>query len=204
MSNTEFELNAEPRSDLGKGASRRLRCVGKVPGIIYGGNGEPTPIYLDHNEILRRLEHEAFYSHILNVKLAGRTEKAVLKAMQRHPARPMVIHVDLLRVDTTHKIHMKVPLHFINEESAPGVKIGGGQISHYITSVEVECLASNLPEYLTVDLAGLQLGESIHLSQLAMPEGVVLTLMAHGGKDDQPVVSIEGPQSGGEEATAAG
>ncbi|CAK0747970.1 50S ribosomal protein L25 [Gammaproteobacteria bacterium] len=204
MSTLEFELNAEPRNQLGKGENRRLRRAGKVPAIVYGGGAEPTPIILNHHEVLRRLEHEAFYSHILNIRLGGKTERAILKDIHRHPAKPIVMHMDLQRVDPTHKIHIRVPLHFINEAIAPGIKVGGGRVSHLLTSIEVECLADNLPEYLEVDLSKLEMGQTIHLSDLKLPEGVAIRGLVHAGKDDQPVVTIETPRTGEPESTVAG
>jgi len=203
MSTLEFELNAEPRSQLGKGENRRLRRAGKVPAIVYGGAGVPMPITLNHHEVLRRLEHEAFYSHVLNIRIGDQTERAILKAIHRHPARPIVMHMDLQRIDPTHKIHMRVPLHFINETVSPGVKIGGGRISHLLTSIEVECLADNLPEYIEVDLSTLEIAQTIHLSGLKLPEGVAIRGLVHGGKDDQPVVTIETPRTGDEAGTVA-
>ncbi len=190
MSTLEFELTAEPRNQLGKGENRRLRRAGKVPAIIYGGSTGPTPITLNHHEVLRRLEHEAFYSHVLNVQIGGKTERAILKDIHRHPAKPVVMHMDLQRVDQSHKIHIRVPLHFINEAIAPGVKTGGGRVSHLLSSIDVECLADNLPEYLEVDLSTLEMGQTIHVSNLKMPEGV----SARAVKDDLPVVTIEMPR----------
>jgi large subunit ribosomal protein L25 len=191
MSTIDFELNAEPRHQLGKGENRRLRRVGKVPAIVYGGGAAPTPITLSHSEILRRLAHEAFYSHVLSIRLGDRTERAILKDIHRHPAKPIVMHMDLQRVDPTHKIHIRVPLHFTNEAIAPGVKVGGGQISHLLASIDVECLADNLPEYVEVDLSTLEVGQTIHLSDLKLPEGVSVSQRG-AGRDDQPVVTITG------------
>ena len=199
MSTFDFQLNAEPRGRLGKGENRRLRRAGKVPAVIYGGNAEPTSITLNHHEVLRRLEHEAFYSHVLSVQIGGKTERAILKDIHRHPAKSTVMHMDLQRVDPTHKIHIRVPLHFINEAIAPGVKVGGGRVSHLLTSIEVECLADRLPEYIEVDLAALEMGQTVHISHLKMPEGV----SARGaGKEDQPVVTIESPRVGDAEGGA--
>jgi large subunit ribosomal protein L25 len=202
-----FELKAELRSDAGKGASRRLRRSGKVPGIIYGGGDEPQMIALDHNELIKHLEHEAFYSHILSVDFGARQDSVVLKDLQRHPARPVIMHIDLQRVRADEKIRMHVPLHFENESVAPGVK-QGGQVSHHLPEVVVSCLPKDLPEYLAVDMSRMQLGESLHLSQLALPAGVELVDLTHG--DDALVVSVhtarveqeEGGSSGGETPTA--
>lgn len=196
-----FELKAELRSDAGKGASRRLRRSGKVPGIIYGGGVDPQMIALDHNELIKHLEHEAFYSHVLSVDFGKMQESVVLKDLQRHPARPLVLHVDLQRVRADEKIRMHVPLHFENESVAPGVKLGG-QVSHHLTEVVVSCLPKDLPEYLAVDMSRMQLGESLHLSQLALPAGVELVDLSHG--DDALVVSVHTARVEQEEGGAAG
>ena len=184
-----FELNAEPRSDMGKGASRRLRRAGKVPAIIYGGNKDPEALTLSHNEVLRSLEHEAFYSHILSVKVGGSETQAILRDLQRHPSKATILHMDLQRVSATEKLKTQVPVHLIGEEVAPGVK-AGGLVSHDLTEVAVECLPKDLPEYIEVDLSALEIGESIHLSALTVPEGVTLTELARGEDHDSSVVSI--------------
>ena len=202
----DFNVTAETRKDVGKGASRRLRHAGKIPGVIYGGGKDALSLIMEHDDILHHLEHEAFYSHILSVKVDGKTEKAVLKDVQRHPSKPKVLHVDFQRVSETEKIHMHVPLHFINEEIAPGVKIGGGLVSHLMTGVDIQCLAKNLPEYLEVDLASLESGESLHLSDIPLPEGVDIPALAQGPDHDLPIVSIHAKKGGAEEeeAPAAG
>jgi large subunit ribosomal protein L25 len=184
-----FELNAEPRTDTGKGASRRLRHAGKIPAIMYGGNKDPEALTLNHNEVIRNLEHEAFYSHILTIKVGGSETRAVLRDLQRHPSKPFVQHMDLQRVSETEKIRMHVPLHFLGEEIAPGVK-AGGMISHEIIEVEVECLPKDLPEYIEVDISGMDVGDSLHLSDLAIPGGVDLLELARGEGHDLGVVSI--------------
>ena len=196
-----FELKAELRSDAGKGASRRLRRSGKVPGIIYGGGVDPQMIALDHNELIKHLEHEAFYSHLLAVNFGTSQESVVLKDLQRHPARPLVMHIDLQRVRADEKIRMHVPLHFENESTAPGVK-QGGQVSHHLNEVVVSCLPKDLPEYIAVDMSRMQFGESLHLSQLALPAGVELVDLAHG--DDALVVSVHTARVEQEEGGAAG
>lgn len=195
MAALEFELTAEPRTHLGKGESRRLRHAGKVPAIIYGGSAAPLPITLNQNELLRRLEHEAFYSHILNIRLGAQTERTILKDLHRHPARPIVLHLDLQRIDASHKIHIRVPLHFLNENNAPGVKISGGRIAHLLTSIDVECLADNLPEHLDIDLGHLEIGQTLHLSDLKLPPGVAIRGLVKGSKDDKPVVTIAGQRT---------
>jgi large subunit ribosomal protein L25 len=197
---TDFNVTAETRKDVGKGASRRLRHAGKIPGVIYGGDKDPLSLTMDHDEVLHQLENEAFYSHVLSVKVDGSSEeKAVLKDVQRHPSKPKIMHVDFQRVSETEKIHMHVPLHFINEEIAPGVKIGGGLVSHLMTGVDIHCLAKHLPEYLEVDLANLQAGESLHLSDIPLPEGVEIPELAQGPAHDVPIVSILTKKGGAEE-----
>ncbi|MGD8569183.1 MAG: 50S ribosomal protein L25/general stress protein Ctc [Gammaproteobacteria bacterium] len=194
-----FNVTAETRKDVGKGASRRLRHAGKIPGVIYGGGKDPLSLTMDHDEVLHQLENEAFYSHVLLVKVDGSEEKAVLKDVQRHPSKPKIMHVDFQRVSETEKIHMHVPLHFINEEIAPGVKIGGGLVSHLMTSVDIHCLAKHLPEYLEVDLASLEAGDSLHLSDIPLPEGVEIPELAQGPDHDVPIVSILTKKGGAEE-----
>lgn len=199
-----FELNAEPRGDLGKGASRRLRRAAKVPAILYGGQQEPQPLLVDHLELFNLMSKagEAFYSHVLTLKIAGRTESAVLRDMQRHPFKPIIMHLDFLRVSADRKLRVHVPLHFINESNSRGVKQQGGAASHALIDVEIECLPGDLPEFIEVDLTDLGLGEAIHLSQLVLPAGVALA--AHiepGSEHDAIVVSIHHAGSG-EEAPA--
>ena len=185
-----FEINATIRTDMGKGASRRLRRTDKVPAVIYGGKKDPQSLMLEHNEIILHLEHEAFYSHILGVKIDGKIEKAVLRDVQRHPSKLRVLHLDFLRVSETEKLRMNVPLHFINEEASIGVKQQGGVVSHLSTEVEVSCLAKDLPEYIEVDMSNLELGNSLHLSELKLPSGVELVELSHGEAHDQAIVNI--------------
>ena len=196
-----FEIEAVSRSDQGKGASRRLRREGLVPGVIYGGGKDPEMFATKHNELIQHLEHEAFYSHILTVKVDGKGQRVVLKDLQRHPAKPFVVHVDLLRVAESDRIKMHVPLHFLNEASCPGVK-AGGQVSHTISDVEVICAAKDLPEYIEVDLGNLNLGDILHLTDLKMPEGVALVALSHGdpAEHDAAVVSIHAARGGAGEA----
>jgi large subunit ribosomal protein L25 len=197
-------LHAEPRNDMGKGASRRLRRTNKVPAILYGAGAEPQPLTLDHDELIRSLEHEAFYSHILTVKIGGQEQKAILKDLQRHPYRALIQHMDLQRISESEKIRVHVPLHFLGEDVAPGVKTGGGLVSHHLMEVEVECYPRHLPEFIEVDVSALNLGEAIHLSGLKLPEGVVLVELSHGPEHDQTVVSIHKPRAAEAEAPAAG
>ncbi len=189
MSNQDFTLSAEVRTDLGKGASRRLRHANKVPAIIYGAGKEPMSITLEHHKLIHNLENEAFYSHILTLDIDGKSEKAVLKDLQRHPAKLQILHADFLRVSEAEKLKMHVPLHFINEEAAPGVK-AGGVLTHNITEVEVLCLPGNLPEYLEVDMAGVEMEQIIHLTDIKLPEGVELVELTHGEGHDQAIAAI--------------
>jgi len=189
-----FELEASIRQDLGKGASRRLRHDNKVPAIIYGGNAPPMALVMEHNKVMHSLENEAFYSHILTIKIDGKAEKAVLKDLQRHPYKPAILHLDLQRVNADEKLRMNVPLHFIGEDVAPGVKQAGGVISHLINDVEIACLPRDLPEFIEVDVSGLELNETLHLSDLKLTSGVDLVELQHGPEHDQPVVSIHLPR----------
>lgn len=194
---TSFELTSQLRTDLGKGASRRLRHAGHVPAIMYGAGKDPVALTFSHNELQRNLANEAFYSHILTIHIDGQTdEKAVLKDLQRHPSRPIIMHMDLLRVSETEEITIHVPLHFVNQDICVGVKTGGGIISHLMVEVEIRCLPKDLPEFISIDLAAAQLGDIIHLSDLKLPEGVHIPSLTHG---DQPVASVHSPR-GGEEA----
>jgi len=189
-----FVVNAETRSAHGKGASRRLRREGKVPAILYGGGSEPQPIAVDHNELAKHLKAEAFYSHILTLKLDGKSEQAVLKDLQRHPVRDdTILHMDLLRVRADQVLRMHVPLHFKGGEVCPGVKTGGGLIEHHLIQVEVECLPKDLPEYIEVDLSQLNVNDSVHLSQLKLPQGVTLVELKHG--NDRSVAAVHLPRA---------
>ena len=199
MSNA-FTIDAELRAQQGKGASRRLRREGKVPAILYGGHKEPVMLAVKSLEIEHKLRNEAFYSHILTLNISGKEESAVLKDLQRHPARSVVTHMDLQRVLADEEIRMNVPLHFKGEEVAPGVKQDGGVVQHLLMEVEVECLPKHLPEFIEVDVSALALNESIHLSQLKIGEGVKIVALQHG--DDQAVISITIPKVVEEEAPA--
>ena len=187
----KFEIVAVSRSDQGKGASRRLRREGMVPGIIYGGGKDPEMFATQHNELIQHLEHEAFFSHILTVKVDGKSQQVVLKDLQRHPAKPFVTHVDLQRVLMNETIRMTVPLHFDGEETCPGVK-GGGTVLHGMTDVEIECLPQDLPEYISVDVSSMDIGDGFRLSELVLPQGVVLVGADQIDEDNDPtVVGIE-------------
>jgi large subunit ribosomal protein L25 len=192
----QFQLTAQKRMSLSQGASRRMRAKGQVPAIIYGASKAPVPITLDHNELSKNLEHEAFYSHILTINIEGQSEKAILKDLQRHPYRPFILHVDLQRVSETEKITIRVPLHFINEERCVGVKQGGGIISRQLIEVSIRCLPKDLPEFIEVDVAELNLNETLHLSDLKLPAGVELEALQHGGAEDVSVVSVHSVRGG--------
>ncbi len=194
----QFDLNAQPRQVQGTSASRRLRRSGKVPGIIYGGEAAPVMIEMDHNEIYLQLRKEAFHSAIINISVDGKKEQVVLRDYQAHAYKLRVHHVDFQRVDATHELHIKVPLHFVNEETAPGVKLAGGLVNHVMTELEIQCLAKDLPEFIEVDLGALKAGESIHVSQVKLPAGV--KAITHG--DDGVVVGIVGKGGAAEEGAA--
>ncbi len=180
-----IEFTAFPRATEGRGASRRMRRTGKAPGIVYGGVTAPTPIELDHNALFHALRNEAFHASILTMKLDGAATKVLLRDVQMHPFRNEILHVDFQRVDENKKIHMKVPLHFVNAEISPAVKLSSAIVSHVITDADITCLPRDLPEYIEVDLSKLEVGHSIHVSSLNLPNGV--TVVTRGRKD--PVVA---------------
>ncbi len=189
-----FQLSAEVRSNHGKAASRRLRRTEeRVPGVVYGAGKEPASISLSHNELNRALQNEAFYSHILTLAINGNQEKVVLKDLQRHPYKAQLIHIDFQRVSATEKLYMNVPLHFIGEDTAPGVKLEGGQVSHLMNDIEIRCLPADLPEYIEVDISKLGMDEAIHLSEIKLPKGVEIVALTQGKEQDQSVVSIHRP-----------
>jgi large subunit ribosomal protein L25 len=196
-----FVVDAETRADQGKGASRRLRREGKVPAIVYGGTEPPQTISVSANEMGKRLKVEAFYSHLLKLRIGGSEQQVVLKDLQRHPVTGLAYHVDFQRVQADKLLRMHVPLHFKGETVAPGVKTGGGIVEHHLNQVEVECLPQDLPEFIEVDLSAMQLNESVHLSELKLPEGVTLVELKHD--NDQSVVSIHLPRAAVEEETPA-
>jgi large subunit ribosomal protein L25 len=186
----EFDLIADIREDQGKGASRRLRHQGKVPAIIYGAGRPPRALVFDHNRVLLKLENESFYSSILNIKVGEKSQAAILKDVQRHPARPQVMHMDFQRIVEDEEIKMLVPIHFGGEDVAPGVKDGGGKVSHLITELEIVCLPKHLPEYLEIDVSELELDAMLKMSDVVLPEGVSVPALAQGEEADRPVVSI--------------
>ena len=191
----KFELNAQARTLQGSGASRRLRRAGKVPGIIYGGDAAPQAIELDHNDLLLDMKKEAFHASILVISVDGKKQQALLRDTQMHAYKPQILHVDFQRVSATEELHIMVPLHFINEDTAPGVKLSGGLVNHVLNEVDVECLPKDLPEFIEVDVGALEVGESIHLTELRLPKGVKLT-----HEDDNSLdVGIVSKGGGGEE-----
>ena len=188
--NDDFDLIADIREDQGKGASRRLRHDGKVPAIIYGAGRPPRALVFDHNRVLQQLENESFYSSVLNIKVGEKSQAAILKDVQRHPAKPLVMHMDFQRIVEDEEIKMSVPLHFIGEDVAPGVKQGGGAVSHLMTEVDIVCLPKHLPEFIDVDVSELELDEMLSMSDIKLPEGVSIPALAQGPEADRPIVSI--------------
>lgn len=191
-SNHKFEIEAVVRHDMGKGASRRLRRDEKVPGVIYGGGKEPVSLTFEHNKTAKALENEAFYSHILTLKVDGAPERVILKDVQRHPYKARILHIDFQRIRADEKLHMHVPLHFRGGEIAPGAKDAGGLVSHIMSDVEVSCLPDDLPEFLEIDISDMQLNQIKHLSEIPLPKGVEIVSLLHG--NDKPVVSIHMPR----------
>jgi large subunit ribosomal protein L25 len=187
-----IEVTATPRGVQGRGASRRLRHSGRVPAILYGADKPAQNIELDHNELAQHLKHESFHASILTLTVEGEKHQVLLRDVQMHPWRAQVLHIDFQRVARDRKIHMKVPLHYLNQEIAPGVKTGGGAVNHVLSEIDVSCLPDDLPEFIEVDLSNLQLGHSIHLSELTLPKGVESTQLRGG--DDAVVVTIVVPR----------
>jgi large subunit ribosomal protein L25 len=194
-----FELAAEFRDGQGKGASRRLRHTGRVPAILYGGHTEPRAISLDHQKLMTLIDNEKFYSSIINLKVGDKTQAAIVKDLQMHPARNAIQHVDMQRVVETEKIRIHIPIHFKGEAASPGVKSEGGVVSHRIADVEISCLPKDLPEFIELDLSGMHINESKHLSDLPLPEGVTIPAIAKG---NATVVSIHPPRAEEPEPTA--
>jgi large subunit ribosomal protein L25 len=205
----DFELNVEPRADLGKGASRRLRRLGNmVPAVIYGGGAEPVSITISHKDIHRVCENEAFFAHIVKINMkGGGVDNVIIKDLQRHPAKDRIMHADFLRVRMDQEITVEVPLHFLNEEAALGVKRDGGMVSHVMSSLEIACLPADLPEYIEVDVLELALGDSIHMDEVKLPSGVTIPALGLGDDHNQVVVSINASratiETGDAEASAA-
>jgi len=196
----ELKLDATVRSDQGKGASRRLRRAKQIPGILYGAGKKPVSLTLDEEQVLRLMREEAFFSQILDVKVKGkRTEKAILKDLQRHPFKPLVTHMDLLRIKAGEKMRQSVPIHFLNQETATGVKVGGGVVHHDAIELEVECLPEDLPAAIDIDISELEMGSSIHLSEVAPPDGVEFPGLDPETDHDPVLVSIHAPRKAVEE-----
>ena len=204
MSTEDFKLNATARDDEGKGASRRLRREASlVPAIIYGGKKKPQSISISFKELVKHLENEAFYSHIIELSVDGTAENVILKDLQRHPSKPTIYHADFFRVSKTKKLKMNVPLHFINESSSIGVKGQGGIVNHSITELEISCLPANIPEFIEVDLAKVQVGQIVHISDIQLPAGVESVALSHGEEYDLTVATIIKPRGVVEEDDAA-
>ena len=200
----QFEVHAEVRQDKGKGSSRRLRRLAdQIPAIIYGGNKDPQPLTLIRKDLEKSLENEAFYSQVLTINVGGSAQKAILKDLQRHPARDSVMHADFLRVDVKVAIKVHVPIHFLNEESSVGVKGQGGMVQHQTTDIEVLCLPNDIPEYIAVDMQDVEIGQIIHLSDVPLPEGVTSVALALGEDHDLAIASIVAPKGGGDEEDGA-
>jgi large subunit ribosomal protein L25 len=200
----QIEINAVKRDAQGTGASRRLRRAGRVPGIVYGSGIAAQAVDLNHKDLYFSLKNEAFHSSVLTLNLDGVKEPVLLRDFQMHPYKPLVLHIDFQRVDAHQKIHMKVPLHFVNAEIAPGVKLAGGVVSHLMTEAEVECLPGSLPEFIEVDLSRLEAGQTVHLSDLPLPAGVAFVSLARG--EDQGVaniLAIRGGAAAGDAESAA-
>jgi large subunit ribosomal protein L25 len=194
-----FELNAEPRGDQGKGASRRLRHSGKVPAILYGGHADARNLALDHNKLMGMIDNEKFYSSIISVNVGAEKQPAIVKDVQMHPARAAVLHVDLQRVSENEKIRLHLPIHFKGEAISPGVKTQGGVVSHLMQDVEVTCLPRDLPEFLELDLSAMNLNDTLFLADIKLPSGVTISALAHG--QNPPVVSVHAPRAAEPEPT---
>ncbi len=201
----DFKLNAVARNDLGKGASRRLRrLAAQVPAIIYGGDKEPTNISVAQKELLKHLESEAFFSHIISLNVDGKAQDVILKDLQRHPSKPMIMHADFQRVSKSTKLHTNVPLHFLNEANSKGVKEQGGKIVHNLVQLEITCLPANLPEFIEVDVADMEVGQILHISDLKLPKGVTSVALSHGADHDLAVVTMLKPKGGSDESESEG
>jgi large subunit ribosomal protein L25 len=199
----QIQITAELRADVGKGASRRLRRADqRVPGIIYGGAREPQPLTLNVNALSKAMEKEAFYSQILSIIVDGDAQPAVVRDIQRHPVSEKVRHIDFVRVTADQLIDVHVPLHFLNEEKCVGVRLSGGSINHNLNEITVRCLPGNLPEFIEVDLTDLDVGDSLHISDLKLPEGVQSVDLIYGTGHDLTVVSVQAPRGGAEGGTS--
>jgi len=198
-----IELNAELRDVKGKGASRRLRHANRVPAIVYGAGKEPQNISLEQKEVQYVLPNEALYSQVLSLNIAGKKEDVLLRDLQHHPYKIDIMHMDFLRVDAKKVVHVHVPLHFVGEEQAPGVKLEGGAVSHVVVEIEVECLPKDIPGFIEVDLSGMHVGDIIHLSEIKLPAGVESVTLKHGADHDTAVVNIHARKAEKEEESEA-
>ena len=197
----EITIKASKREGKGTGASRRLRRAGNVPGVIYGAGKDAVSVQLDHKDLFLQFRHEAFHASILSLDLEGKKEQVLLRDYQMHPVRNQIMHIDFQRVSATEKIHVKAPLHFINADEGPGVKLGGGIVTHILTEAEINCLAKDLPEFIEVDLGAMEVGQTVHLSEVKLPKGVEFVQLAHG--NDAAVASVTKPRGAvGAEAEA--
>ena len=188
----KIEINAKERKSKGTGASRRLRHEGTTPGILYGGVKDAISLEIDTKELFMQFRHEAFHASILTLNLEGKKESVILRDFQMHPVRNNIQHIDFQRINENEKINVKVPFHFVNEDTAPGVKIEGGLVSHIMTEIDISCLPKDLPQYIEVDLGELAMGESIHLSEVTVPDGVELTSLTD--ENDPAITSISKPK----------
>lgn len=194
-------LEAESRLDIGKGASRRLRRLeNKIPAVIYGGDKKPQSVHFQQNKVFKALENESIYSSVFGISVDGKMQKVILKSMQRHPYKPVILHMDLQRVSAKDVLVKQIPLHFINEENSKGVK-AGGIVTHTMNQVEVRCQAENLPEFIEVDMTNIGMNEVVHLSDLKLAKNVELTIDIKDGSHDLPVVSIHAPRAAIAEGT---
>jgi len=198
-----IEVVAELREDIGKGASRRLRrLANKVPGILYGADKDPVALTMEYKTLSKLMELEAFFSQILDVKVGKKKQAAVLRDVQRHPGTGNVTHLDFLRISEDKALHIHVPLHFLNEDTCVGVRTGGGTISHNLIEIEISCLPRDLPEYIEIDVAEVELGSSLHLSDVVVPEGVTIIALTYGEDRDITVMSVQVPRGGADDEEA--
>lgn len=199
-----FEIEAQVRSSTGTSLARAMRRQNKVPAVLYGGDAEPLLLVLDHNKVDKQLKNEAFFSHVLDIKVKGEKakEKAILKGVQRHPSQPVILHLDFQRVTKTDKIRIRVPLHFVGEDEAVGVK-KGGFVTRNLVDLDVSCLADDLPEFIEVDISALDIGQAVYLSEVKLPQGIEVLALGHEGDHDAPVVTIQVERETEDEPEAA-
>ena len=203
MSKAIFTLDATVRTDTGKGASRRLRHEGKVPAILYGAGKDPISLTLEHNKVNQAQEFEAFYSHVLTINVDGEKVEALVKDMQRHPFKPKVTHIDFQRVVAGQLLQTNVPIHFLNEDLADSIKLEGGHAEHHMNEIEVTCMPKDLPEYIELDVQHVELGQTLHLSDVTLPKGVESVDLAKGEDHDLAVVTIKAAKGAAIEEDAA-